>query len=128
METDALPTELYPCEEKTFYLRTFNSYASSSATLVGLPDQIGTLRTKTTTGNVIKDMSQAELRSYTVQIRAKLDDGTYTPEDAYRTLWNRDTPLSYEQRLLIHQTLELPFEAPTELDILLIEPATAELI
>lgn len=63
-------------------------------------------------------MKQSELKSYIVQIRYKLYDGSYGPEDAFAKIWSNSNGLTYEQREEAHRTLKLPFEVPTPLDIL----------
>lgn len=66
-------------------------------------------------------MKQSELRSYIVQIRSKLYDGSYSPEDAFAKIWGNSNGLTYEQREEAHRALNLPFEVPTPLDILSVE-------
>ncbi len=71
-------------------------------------------------------MKQAELIAYIVQIRAKLSDGTYTPDDAYIMVWNSENNLNFDQRREVHLALELPFELPEPLDFLVPENIRGE--
>ncbi|MBI1331889.1 MAG: hypothetical protein JST12_02570 [Armatimonadetes bacterium] len=71
-------------------------------------------------------MTEAELSAYIVQLRSKLDDGKYTAEDAYRFVWNEENPLSYDQRVHVHQALELGEEVPDEFNLIVPEPIRGE--
>jgi hypothetical protein len=61
-------------------------------------------------------MIEEELTQYVEHLRGKLDDETFTEEDAFNQIWSTENDLSHQQKEQIHQALELSSPFPSALD------------